>query len=294
MVSASPFVPVSSHRASLGEGLCFDPNSSRVYWLDIKEARLFSVSADAVDTEEISIAQSLSSIGLAETHDFVCTSRNGFGFLDLDNGTARYTQIVDPEEDLPGNRFNDGKVDPSGGYIAGTMKDAEDERTGSWWRLAADGTVKRLVDGFFVTNGPAFGENGDLAYLVDSFDGRVLRFTLQDREIDGYRKHISVDTKAMGHPDGMTVDREGFLWIAFWDGYAVRRFAPDGQLDCEFKVPARRPTSIEIIEDRIFVTTASIGVDAGTMQDDGRLLTAQLDRQLGQLSRYRFNDQAWG
>jgi sugar lactone lactonase YvrE len=67
-----------------------------------------------------------------------------------------------------------------------------------------------------------------------------------------------------GYPDGMTVDAEGCLWIAFWDGSVIRRYAPQGDLLETIGMPVTRPTSCTFGGpdlDRLYVTSASIGLD---------------------------------
>ena len=293
LISLSDFKPVSDQRTILGEGLCFDPIADQLYWLDIKRGQIFSSSMDFSKIQQIDTEENLSSIGLAQSHQFICTRQSGFAFLDIKEGVAQFVPISDPESHFPLNRFNDGKVDPFGGYTAGTMKNAEDERTGSWWRLSPEGPTTQLLTDFFVTNGPAFAGPDDKAFVVDSADGKIFSFLASSDEISQYKEHISIDTTTMGHPDGITIDIEGCLWAAFWDGSAIRRFAPDGKLIAEYPVPAQRPTSIEIVHDQIFVTTASIGLNPGQYNQDGRLLTARINRPIGRPSRHRFNDQSW-
>ena len=124
--------------AILGEGPIFDPRIGKLLFLDIKGERIFVYDPESEAVKSILAPGQISALGLRAAGGYVCASRNGFGFLDLEDGIARLQLTTDPESDLPGNRFNDGKVDSFGGFWAGTMDDMEkDANAGSWWRRAA-------------------------------------------------------------------------------------------------------------------------------------------------------------
>ena len=130
---------------------------------------------------------------------------------------------------MPGNRFNDGKVDRSGRFWAGTMDDEERQASGTLYRFDAGLTWAAVDRDYKVTNGPAFSPSGERMYHNDS--GRQVTYVF-DLDRDGNaanRRTFLQFGEGDGYPDGMTVDSEGCLWIAFWDGGCVRRFSPDGR-----------------------------------------------------------------
>ncbi|MCQ8185148.1 SMP-30/gluconolactonase/LRE family protein [Parvularcula maris] len=290
MTALGSFRAVGVRRSLLGEGLCYDPSRNTLYWLDIKGERFFRMKLPDGKAEEIVLPGGLSSLCPTRTGRLAATRRDGFGFIEFDGIEARFIAVADPEEKLPENRFNDGAADPFGGYWAGTMKDDEDDSTGSWYRLDASGRTGRLLTGFHVTNGPAFQADGAVGYLTDSALGKVHRFRPTSDGLEEYEEFLTIDTQRQGYPDGMIVDREDCVWIAFWDGAAVRRFTPDGKLIAEFNVPARRPTNVDIIGRTLFVTTAAIGLNGDELVEDGKLLFAELDRPLGPTTRFTFDD----
>jgi len=111
-----------------------------------------------------------------------------------------------------------------------------------------------------VTNGPAFSRDGGTMYHTDSARQTVYAFDLaEDASASNRRVHLQFG-EGDGYPDGMTVDAEDCLWIAFWDGWCVRRFSPAGERLAELRVPAQRPTSCAFGGpdlDQLFITTAS-------------------------------------
>ena len=281
---------VANPAAILGEGPLWDPRINRLLFVDIKGERLFSYDPGANSLESHEIPGMLSAIGLAKDGGYIGARRDGFVHLTLDESGPFLTPIVDPETNMPGNRFNDGKVDPAGGFWAGTMDNSEEAIAGSWWRLSPENGVTRLDTDFHVTNGPAFDHDRGRVYFTDSAARTI--FTAETDGSDMRNKRIFLKFSGNeGYPDGMCVDREGGLWVAFWDGGAIRRFAPDGEKLQTVPVDAPRPTSIALVDDRIYVTSARVGLDENALQaapESGGLIEVLLDRPLDPQSAFYF------
>ena len=137
-----------------------------------------------------------------------------------------------PKQSLPDNRFNDGKVDrarPLLGRHDGRPRSAR--RRGTLYRFDPDLSCTAVDGGYRVTNGPAFSPDG--AHHVPQRQRAGRSPTSSTSTTPGKRANRRVflsSAKGDGYPDGMTVDAEGCLWIAFWDGWCVRRYSPDGEL----------------------------------------------------------------
>ena len=202
-------------------------------------------------------------MGVHAEGGYIAVNRNGFQRLEFRNGEPVLTAIVNPELDKPGNRFNDGKADPFGGFWAGTMDDAEkDSAAGSWWRLDRAGKATCLDTGFHVTNGPAFDPRRKRVYFTDSAKQRVYSAIFAENGKLSDKSVYAQFGEGQGYPDGMMVDAEGFLWIAFWDGACIRRLDPDGRIEQEISLPVLRPTSMVIVKDKMYFTSASVGLSA--------------------------------
>ena len=154
--------------AVLGEGPLYDPREGALYSLDIKGGKIFRTDLSAEETKIYTASGMVSALALAQSGGLLCARRDGFARLHFEKDQAVFAPIIDPEKDLPGNRFNDGKADPLGGFWAGTMDDSEEETTGAWWRLAPDGAVTQIDRGYHVTNGPAFDHARGRVFLTDS------------------------------------------------------------------------------------------------------------------------------
>lgn len=281
--------PVAPVEAVLGEGPLFDPRIRRLLFLDIKGEALFAYDPQTEQTERYAAPGMVSALGLRRKGGYVCARRDGFAQLTLGAGAVEMSAIFDPEEEVPGNRFNDGKVDLSGGFWAGTMDEREtDKSAGSWWRLSPDGDVAKLAHGFHVTNGPAFDPDRDRVYFTDSARRTIF---VAGVEAGGFsEKRVFLQFEASdGYPDGMEVDADGHLWVAFWDGGAVRRFSPEGDLLEEIAVPAPRPTSVALVGDRVYVTSARVGLKANDLAAwplSGALFEIALTRPVSPPPRY--------
>ena len=259
--SKSP-VCVADVKAVLGEGPVWVPRESALYWVDIKGGRIFRrVSA----TGEVTSWQPpfrVCSLAPRESGGFVAGSENGFAFIDPE--ARRYELHANPEPERETNRFNDGKVDREGRFWAGTMDDEEVLASGALYLLDRDRNWCRMDDGYRVTNGPAFSPGGRLMYHNDSALRITYEFDLDEGGTPTNKRVFAEYGEEQGYPDGMTVDSEGCLWIAFWDGWCVRRYAPNGELLLTVELPVQRPTSCAFGGDRLdqlFITSATVGLD---------------------------------
>ena len=243
-------------RAVLGEGPCWDTRDSSLLWVDINTPVVFQWSArEGVQTHEVS--EKICSIVPRAAGGYIGAGYNGLVTLSDDFAIKH---VGNPEQHLAGNRFNDGKVDREGRFWAGTMDHAEHQSSGTLYRIDKNLSWKAIDTGYHVTNGPAFSIDGRTMYHTDSAAQRVYIFDLEIGGDATNRRTFLQFTPDMGYPDGITVDAENCVWIAFWDGWCIRRFSPDGSLLAEIPVPVQRPTSVAFGGpdiDRIFITSAA-------------------------------------
>jgi sugar lactone lactonase YvrE len=256
------------HRAGalLGEGPVWVARDAALYWLDIHGRRLLAYFPADGTSREWPLPLRLTALAPCRDGGFVGGSERGFVRLAEPGGEV--IPLGEPEPDLPDNRGNDGKVDPFGHFWLGTMHDPEWERTGSLYRLDPDLSWQRVATGYMVPNGPAFSPDGQWLYHTDSSDRTIFRFPLTPHGALGRREVFAQFEGSHGYPDGMTIDAEGCLWVAFWDGWCLRRFAPTGEQVGEVDLPVQRPTSCAFGGpglDQLFVTSARVGLPADAL-----------------------------
>jgi len=230
--------------AILGEGPLWDPRTDTLYWVDIVAGTVFGQALDAPGPTRIDVGAQVSCLGLTEDpRVLVAGMRTGWHLLDI--ATAGLTSLADPEADRPDCRFNDGSVDPVGGFWTGSLEDGETRAVGRLYRLGDDGAYVVADEGFFCSNGIDWAPDSRWMYFVDSRADVIYRyaFDVHSGTIGG--REIFVDTALLaGIPDGLRVDSAGNVWCAFWDGAQVTRFRPDGTVAEQIPVPVPRPTSV--------------------------------------------------
>jgi sugar lactone lactonase YvrE len=252
---------VADVQAVLGEGPIWVAREAALYWLDIKGRKIFRLS-EAGELDQWPTPFRVGSIAPRANGGFIAGTDQGIAEIDLSSG--RLQILFNPEEELASNRFNDGKVDRSGRFWAGTMDDEERRASGALYRFMEDLSWVAVDAGYKVTNGPAFSPDGKRMYHNDSARQVTYVFDIDEAGNAANRRTFLQFGEGDGYPDGMIVDAEGCLWIAFWDGGCVRRYSPDGELLRTVEMPVSRPTSCAFGGsglDRLYVTSARIGLD---------------------------------
>jgi sugar lactone lactonase YvrE len=178
-------------------------------------------------------------LGLRRSGGFVMATQNGFAFWQPETNEISY--ITDPEADKPLSRFNDGAVDRAGRFWAGSYG----AKSNHLYRLDADLSVQRLASGLKIPNGIGWSPDNRYLYFTDSMKHKIYRYEFE-LETGQIRKRITwVDSeKQPGVPDGLTVDQEGNVWSARWDGWCIDVYNPAGRQIDKISVPVPRPTSI--------------------------------------------------
>ncbi|MEU2436987.1 SMP-30/gluconolactonase/LRE family protein [Streptomyces rubradiris] len=245
--------------ATLGEGPTWDPATGTLLWLDILGMRLHTY--DPV-TGRRTVRTTPQHVGAAKPRaggGLVLNLRDGVGLLDPD-GTFRWLH----HEPVPGRRANDAAVAPDGSLWAGTMRYDEAAGGGTLSRLTGDGTARTVLDDVTVSNGTGWSPDGRLMYYVDTPTRRVDVFDYDSEGIRD-RRPLAVIEEGAGYPDGLTVDADGCVWVALWDGGAVRRYTPDGTLDRVISLPTPRTTACAFggpaLTD-LYITTARTGLES--------------------------------
>jgi sugar lactone lactonase YvrE len=203
------------------------------------------------------------------------------GFASLDLETEQMVIVADPEHDRPENRFNDGKCDPAGRFWAGTLSLEGKRGTCNLWRLDADLSTHKMLEGVSVSNGIVWTADRRTMYYVDTPTRRVDCFDYDHDtgEIDNRRVAVRIP-EGMGFPDGMTIDSEGMLWVCLWQGSKVSRWDPKtGELLQTVDLPASNVTSCAFGGgklNQLYITTARSGL--GTKQLESEPLAGGLFR----------------
>lgn len=238
--------------AGMGESPVWDVEEQRLYWVDNSRSRIFRSTADGRELSVWSFPGRVTSVARRAGGGLVATSRTTFCTFDLDTGE---TDVVFDAATGPGFAFNDAKADRQGRLVAGLVESAlvtpsarqlvdRYETAGCLHRLDADGTVAPLAPGIGITNGPCFSPDGAIFYCGDSWSRRIWEFDYDVAAgVATNRRLFAAVDEGDALPDGATVDEDGFLWVATYEGGEIRRYAPDGRIDRRFAMPVH-PTSV--------------------------------------------------
>jgi len=252
--------PVFTARARLGEGPLWDDGSSRLYWVDIYNHRVHWFDPNTGAADYWAVADTIGAIALTTQNRILMAQRHSLAFLDLQTGETELVQSI--EADLPNNRFNDGKCDAAGRFWFGSMSRVGPEA--SLYRYDPDGTLQVMETDLTISNGLGWSPDQKRFYLADSPLQQIFvyDFDLGSGAIANRRVHIDL-TAGNAFPDGLTVDAEGCLWVAMWDGWGLQRFDPEGQKMAQIDMPVQRPTSCTFGGPKLqtlYITTASVGL----------------------------------
>lgn len=263
MTSTTSTFDVAVHeQAELGEGPTWDTAAQRLIWVDILGARVHGYDPSSGRRTVMTTEQHVGAAKPRTGGGIVVNLRDGIGAYGPD-GDFRWLR----HEVVAGRRGNDAAVGPDGSLWAGTMRYDEGRGGGDLVRIGADGTAVQVLDDVTVSNGIGWSPDGRLMYYVDTPTGRIDVFEARGAE-DGFlanRREFATVEPGAGFPDGLTVDAEGGVWVALWDGGAVRRYTPTGELDRVLQLPVARPTACAFggagLSD-LYVTTARVGLTA--------------------------------
>ncbi len=251
----------------LGEGPVWSGDENALYWVDIQEKLLqrWTPSNDAIDFWKM--PSEIGSFAFAKKGFCVVALRTGIAMLDLVNNSIK--AICNPEADMSFTRFNDGKCDRKGRFWAGTLDEESPNQRASLYRLAQNHKCEKVRDHVGISNGLGWSPDNRIFYFTDSSNHTIYAydFDIENGEISNER--IFVETSHHYKPDGLSVDSEGYIWSAMWDGWKITRFAPNGSVDIEIPMPVQRPTSCTfggIDLTQLYITSARVDLSEETLR----------------------------
>lgn len=228
--------------ATLGEGPIWDARNQVLYWLDIFKGEVHSFEPVSGMDYVIEVDQPVGSVAPRARGGLVLALRDGFGLLDI---VSRSTHLIaEVKKNDPEFLMNDGRCDPQGRFWAGSTTSSGRIGGGALYRLGPDHRVVQMLEKVTCSNGLDWSPDGRRLYYIDSLAGGIDVFDFDpEAGVIGNRRRLVDIPRDEGLPDGMTVDAEGFIWVAIWDGWSVRRYDPNGRLARVIEMPVARVTS---------------------------------------------------
>jgi sugar lactone lactonase YvrE len=248
-----------SAQCQLGEGPVWDPERGLLWWVDLLAGNVHAIDPSTGARTRFDAGDAVGAVGLTRGGGLVLALADSFALAGADGQDL--TRVPGFTIDRTAIRFNDGKPDPWGNFIAGTMAwDESGNPPGSLYRLAPDGVVTELFGDVGLSNGLDWSDDQNLFYYSDTNIGRVDVFDTDPDTgaLSGRRPFVTVP-----EPDGLTLDAEGCVWLALWGSGELRRYTPDGRLDTVVRLPAWQVTSAAFGGPdlgTLFITTAREGL----------------------------------
>ena len=216
---------VLEHKCALGEGPVWNEETQTIFWLDITQNLIHSYNINEQKHTSFNVGEMVGSIAFREKGGLIAGLQNGITFIDIESKKVEH--IINPQNDSS-VRFNDGKCDAAGRFWVGTMALSEEENKGNLFVMETDLTVKKKIENVSISNGIAWNSDNTIMYYINTPTNYVFAFdyNIENGEITNQR--VAVDlTHENGFADGMTIDEEGMLWIAFYSGWRVARYNPE-------------------------------------------------------------------
>ena len=254
-------------RSRLGEGPIWDQQQQRLYWVDIYNHRLHQFELSTGKNSFLEFEDLVSSLALVDSERLILAQKKGLSLLDLK--TQALTPLIAIEADQPDNRLNDLKCDSRGRLWIGSMNNDEEPKA-HLYRYDSEGGLQVAETGLSISNGLGWSPDNTTFYLTDSPAQKIYAYDydLETGHINNRRLFVDLSSEAF-YPDGLTVDTEGCVWSAMWDGWCVIRFSPQGQEMSRIPMPVQRPTSCTFggpeLKD-LWITTASVGLSQSEIQ----------------------------
>ena len=257
-IQAKVFVKV---RCELGEGPFW--HDDHLWWVDIPRGHLHSADKTGRIRTTDSVGQKLGASAPIGNDRFILALEKDLAIFDRKSSSLR--TVATHDTSYAGARFNDGKCDPAGRFLAGTLSDSESEPVCALYSYAPDREIGKIREGIILSNGLAWDSQGTTLYYIDSLTYEIAAFVycIESGSLGAHRVVIRIPPK-MGIPDGMDIDVDGNLWIAHWGAASVCCWSPQTG-ECLYKIalPCTQPTSCCFGGPgytRLYITTAREGL----------------------------------
>lgn len=253
--------------ALLGEGPRWDAARGRLLWVDIDAGALHLFDPASGEDRAIVLGNRVGAAAPTQSGSVLVALADRLAVVDLDDETVHTLVEIPHDKEM---RLNDGVCDPAGRFWVGSMALDYAPGAGALYRYSSGGGLERMLGDVTISNGLGWSRDGETMYYIDSMAYRVdvFDFELSTGAISGRRPLIVIERGA-GIPDGLAVDDDGGIWVALWGRAAIRRYAPDGELDRVLDVPADNVTACCFGGDdgrSLYVTTASVDLSDEQLQ----------------------------
>lgn len=231
---------IADYQCETGEGPLWHPTEERLYWADIPRGRLFRYDPKSGHHEQIYDGEVVGGFTIQDDGALLLFMAQGAVKIWREGELTTILEEIDGEQD---SRFNDVFADPEGRVFCGTMPAGD--RLGTLYRLDPDRSLSRVEENVNISNGMGLTPDRKHLYYSISLDKKIYKYDYDQATGAISNRSVFVDlTNEEGIPDGMTVDAEGYVWSARWDGWCLVRYAPDGSEVTRVEMPTKKISSV--------------------------------------------------
>lgn len=253
--------------AELAESPIWDSRQQSLLWVDIERGHVHRYDPASGEDTVTSVDVPVGALAVRRGGGLILAAGRGFAFLDERTSSLQWLWAQ-----ARGDRMNDGKCDPAGRFLAGSLTFARVPGAAALYRMDGDGQVTAVIEDVTLSNGLGWSPDGTRLYFTDTELDRVdvLDYDVTTGAVSGRRPFADLHA-VVGRPDGLTVDADGGVWVAMArGGGVVRRYTPDGQLDQVIELPVRLVTSVTFggadLTD-LYVTTSRANLGPADLAD---------------------------
>jgi D-xylono/L-arabinono-1,4-lactonase len=255
----NPFL-IADYQCHIGENPLWHPLEKRIYWTDITNGRLFRYDPAQNTHEQCYQGRPVGGFTIQANGDLLLFMEHGAIAKWRDGIMTYVVNEIAAERDF---RFNDVIADPAGRVFCGTLSLDVGARPGRLYRLDPDGSLHLMLEDIIVSNGMAFTADRRTMFYTDSARRTIYAFDYDEGTGALSNQRVWLQTpEESGTPDGMTIDAQGCIWSARWDGAALYRYTPTGLEERRIEFPAKKVSSVTFGGEQwsdLYVTTALVG-----------------------------------
>jgi sugar lactone lactonase YvrE len=249
----------------LGEVPLWHPTKAILTWIDVLKPAFHSYDPATGRTQSWIPPEKLGSYALTASEDILISARSGMALWKPGGDSVQ--RLSHPEADRPDNILNDGRTDSRGRFLVGSMDKMLSGPNGRLWQISAERGTQLIQDSdIYLPNSICWSPDSSTFYLGDSHTNRIFAYDYNLETGQVSNRRLFAETKDLpGDVDGSSVDAEGYLWNARYDGGCLIRFSPDGKVDQIVELGVLKPTHVTFGGPNLktmYVTTARFRLPA--------------------------------
>ncbi len=278
---------ICNQHCILGEGPIWDDRNGLLWWTDITAGIIYTcthaIGGQSPSISKVIEGKQVGGFALNRGGGLVCACLDGLHLWTPQGGFKLIASKLDGKQ----LQFNDAVADARGRFIAGTRYFSIDENVkpepGGLYRVELDGTIYQIDEGIRLSNGLGFSPDSTVLYYADSLERVIYKYdyNIEAGTVSNRSIFVSV-TDEKGLPDGLTVDREGYIWSAYWGGDNILRYDPDGKVERKLPAPEKMTTSLTFGGrnlTELYLTTAADFVPGSEEGSGGHVYSLSTDIQ---------------